>query len=40
MGMRARLMGQGLRKIVPNASRTECAVIFLNQVRATIGNMY
>lgn len=40
MGMRARLMGQGLRKIVPSASKTECTCIFINQVRATIGNMY
>lgn len=40
MGMRARLMGQWLRKIVPNASRTGCTCVFLNQVRATIWNMY
>ena len=40
MGMRARLMGQGLRKIVPNASKAECTVIFINQVRDAIGNMY
>lgn len=40
MGMRARLMGQALRKIVPSASKTECTVLFINQVRAVIGNMY
>lgn len=38
--MRARLMGQGLRKIVPAASKTNCTCLFINQVRAMIGNMY
>lgn len=36
MWMRARLMSQGLRKIVPKANKNQCTCIFINQVRSNI----
>ena len=40
MGMRARLISQALRKIVPKANANKCTCFFINQVRANIGQMY
>ncbi len=37
MGLQARLMSQGLRKITPLASKTGTIVIFLNQIRMDLG---
>ncbi len=37
MGLQARLMSQGLRKITPLASKTGSMVIFLNQIRMDLG---
>jgi len=40
MGLQARLMGQALRKIVGNASKTNTLVAFTNQTRLKIGVMF
>lgn len=40
MGLQARLMSQALRKITGIASKTNCTVIFLNQLRMKIGVMF
>jgi recombination protein RecA len=40
MGVIARLMSQGLRKLVPTASNNNCCMIFVNQIRMKIGVMY
>lgn len=40
MGLQARLMSQALRKITSSASRSNCSVIFINQLRQNIGVMY
>lgn len=40
MGMRARLMSQGLRKITPKANQMGCSCFFINQVRSSIGVLY
>jgi len=40
MAMRARLMGQALRKIVPNADKNKCTCFFINQVRNSVGITY
>ena len=40
MGLRARLMSQALRKITGNAKRSNCMVIFINQIRMKIGVMF
>lgn len=37
MGLQARLMSQALRKITGNAKRTNCMIIFINQIRMKIG---
>jgi len=37
MGLHARLMGRGVRKITADASRTKTCVIFINQLRQKIG---
>ena len=37
MGLQARLMSQGLRKITPLASKTGTIVVFLNQIRMDLG---
>jgi len=39
-GMQARLMSQALRKIAGVASRTNCTVLFINQLRQKIGISY
>jgi recombination protein RecA len=40
MGVNARLMGQGLRKIVPYAAASNTLVIYVNQLRDKLGVMY
>lgn len=40
VGLQARLMSQALRKLTGNISRTNCLVIFINQIRMKIGVMY
>lgn len=40
MGLQARLMSQALRKLTGSISRTNCMVIFINQLRQKIGVMF
>lgn len=40
MGMQARLMSQALRKLTAIVSKTNCSVIFINQIRMKIGVMF
>lgn len=40
MGLQARLMSQGLRKLTAVISKTNCTVIFINQLREKIGVMF
>ena len=40
MGLQARLMSQALRKLTGNINRTNCLVIFINQIRMKIGVMF
>ncbi|HEY3526165.1 MAG TPA: recombinase RecA [Nitrososphaeraceae archaeon] len=40
MGLQARLMSQACRKLTASISKTNTVCIFINQLRATIGNMY
>ncbi len=40
VGLQARLMSQALRKITGNISRSNCLVIFINQIRMKIGVMF
>jgi recombination protein RecA len=40
MGLQARLMSQALRKLTASISRTNCMVIFINQIRQKIGVMF
>lgn len=40
MGLQARLMSQACRKLTATISKTNTICIFINQLRATIGNMY
>ena len=39
-GLQARLMSQALRKLTGSISRTNCMVIFINQIRMKIGVMF
>jgi len=39
-GLQARLMSQALRKLTANIKRTNCMVIFINQIRMKIGVMF
>ncbi len=39
-GMQARLMSQALRKLTASISRTQCMVVFINQIRMKIGVMF
>ena len=39
-GLQARLMSQALRKLTANIKRTNCLVIFINQIRMKIGVMF
>ena len=40
VGLQARLMSQALRKLAGTINRTNCVVIFINQLRMKIGVMY
>jgi recombination protein RecA len=40
MGLQARLMSQALRKLTGSISKTNCMVIFINQIRMKIGVMF
>ncbi len=40
VGLQARLMSQGLRKITAVISKTNCIVVFINQLREKIGVMF
>lgn len=40
MGLQARLMSQALRKLAGSISRSNCMVIFINQIRSKIGVMF
>src|SRR5436309_2824587 len=40
MGLQARLMSQALRKLTAAISRSNCAVVFLNQLREKVGIMF
>lgn len=40
MGLQARLMSQACRKLVASINKSNTLVIFINQLRAVIGNMY
>lgn len=37
VGLQARLMSQALRKLTPSVSRTNCVVVFINQLREKVG---
>ena len=39
-GLQARLMSQALRKLTAHIKKTNCTVIFINQIRMKIGVMY
>jgi recombination protein RecA len=39
-GLQARLMSQAMRKLAGSISRTNCMVIFINQIRMKIGVMF
>jgi recombination protein RecA len=39
-GVQARLMSQALRKLTPIVNKSNCIIIFINQVREKIGVMY
>ncbi len=40
MGLQARLMSQALRKLAGGINRSNCAVVFINQLREKIGVMF
>ena len=40
VGLQARLMSQALRKLTGIVSKSNCAVIFINQIREKVGVMY
>ena len=40
MGLQARLMSQALRKLTGSISKTNCIIIFINQIRMKIGVMF
>lgn len=40
VGLQARLMSQALRKLAGTVSKTNCIVIFINQLREKVGIMY
>src|SRR5690606_33588872 len=39
-GLQARLMSQALRKLTASISKSNCMVIFINQIRMKIGVMF
>lgn len=40
MGLQARLMSQALRKLTSSIAKTNCVIIFINQIRHKIGVMF
>ena len=40
VGLQARLMSQALRKLTSSISRSQCLVVFINQIRMKIGVMF
>ena len=40
VGLQARLMSQALRKLTGSIARTNCTIIFINQIRMKIGVMF
>jgi len=40
MGLHARLMGQGMRKLVGKINKSHCMIVFINQERVKIGVMF
>src|SRR5438309_100097 len=40
VGLQARLMSQALRKLTGNISRSQCLLVFINQIRMKIGVMF
>jgi recombination protein RecA len=40
MGVQARLMSQALRKLTGNVARSNCLLVFINQIRMKIGVMF
>ncbi|MDO6512496.1 DNA recombination/repair protein RecA, partial [Celeribacter halophilus] len=40
VGVQARLMTQAMRKLTGSISRSNCTVIFINQIRMKIGVMF
>ena len=40
VGLQARLMSQALRKLTPVVSKSNCSVIFINQLREKVGIMF
>ena len=40
VGLQARLMSQALRKLTGQVSRTNCCILFINQIREKIGVMF
>src|SRR5574339_530512 len=40
MGLQARLMSQALRKLAGGINKSQCAVVFINQLREKIGVMF
>ena len=40
MGLQARLMSKALRKLTGSVSKTNCTIIFINQIRMKIGIMF
>ncbi|MBW3588351.1 MAG: recombinase RecA [Actinobacteria bacterium] len=40
VGLQARLMSQALRKLAGNVSRSNCMIVFINQLREKIGVMF
>ena len=40
VGLQARLMSQALRKLTANIKRSNCVVVFINQIRMKIGVMF
>jgi recombination protein RecA len=40
VGLQARLMSQALRKLTSNINRSNCLVVFINQIRIKIGVMF
>ncbi len=40
VGVHARLMSQAMRKLTASISRTQCTVVFINQIRMKIGVMF